>query len=329
MTFLPNIKASFFSYLRLFGSSKKSSLARTSNTSGQALLVVVLIMAVSLVVVLSISTRSTSNITETSYNENALRAFSAAEAGVEEALLKNTGTGGSPVVVDPNSNVSYSSVVQPVASTDTFEHPETALSGQSRTFWFVSHAADGRLTCDGLPCTKASQLEVCWGTGGTDANSVQTPAVEVTMYYDDTYQVVASPNNYANVKTYRYTADPSASRRGSNNFGTASTSCSFGNYAFSTGTLNLSSTLPIGCATSGNGGCMTMAKVRLLYNTTTAHPVGLQVKGGNALLPSQGIQVDSTGTAGDSTRKVSVFRSFAEPQSVFDAGVFSYNDLTK
>lgn len=325
MQFLPNILASVFtSFTTLYRTKHESR-----QNSGQALLIVVLIMAVSLVVVLSVSTRSTTDVTQTSYNESALRAFSAAEAGVEEALLKNSGTGGSPVVVDSEANVSYSAVVQTPSSTDRFEHPEPALSGQSRTFWMVSHDSSGNLTCSGgLPCTRASQMEVCWGTAGTPNNSAQTPAVEVTMYYDDTYQAVASPNNYANVKTYRFTADPSSSRLSSNNFAAATSSCSFGNYAFSTGTLNLN-VLPSGCATSGSGGCMTMVKTRLLYNTTTAHRTGLRVVGGSGLLPSQGIQVESTGTAGDSTRKVSVFRSFAEPQSVFDAGVFSYNDLTK
>jgi hypothetical protein len=323
MSFLPKYKKS---------TQKGQALLTSKMQEGQALLIVVLIMAVALVIVLSVASRSTTDVSKTTYDENALRAFSAAEAGVEEALLKNTGTGnGAPVVVDSNANVSYTSVIATASNSDTFNNPEPILSGQSRTFWFVSHAADGSLTCNGLPCTTASQVELCWGAPGTADNQAQTPGVELSLYYDDSagYSSVASPNNYQNIKIYRFTADPFSSRRSSNNFGNATNSCSYGSYAFSTGDINLASSLPTGCATSGTGGCMIMAKVRSFYNTNTPQPIGMKVKGASSALPPQGVQVDSTGTAGESTRKVSVFRSFSEPQSVFDAGVFSFNDLTK
>jgi len=313
------------------------NLPKYKYQSGQALLVVVLIMAVALVVVLSIASRSTTDISKTTYDENALRAFSAAEAGIEDALLKNSGAGATSTVnIDTNANVSYTSVVAPATTTDTFNHPGPIVSGQSRTFWFVSHGGDGSLTCSGgLPCTRANQMEVCWGASGTADNTPQTPAIELTMYYDDSVGKLstASPNNYQSVKTYRFAYDPQAGRRGSNSFSSTSGSCSFnpGSYAFSTGTINLNSYLPASCPTTAGGGCLVMLKVRALYNTATAQSVGLYVHNtsGAAVLPAQGTQVDSTGTAGDSTRKVSVFRSYAEPQSVFDAGVFSLNDLTK
>ncbi len=296
------------------------------NQSGQALLIIVLVLAVALVVVLSISTRTVTDITQTSYDENALRAFSAAEAGVEDALLKNVGTSGSAVTVDSTANVSYTTDFSTPVGTQTFNHPEPALSGQSRTFWLVSHnPTSGALTCSGSPCVKPSQIEVCWGTG----SPTPIPAVEVSLYYDPTFQAVASTNNYAGVKTARFTSDPSGSRRSSNNFSADGGPCAFstGTFTYSTGVINISSLMPPTCTSSF--GCQIMAKVRILYNTTVAQPIGFRIINGSGDLPSQGIQISSTGTAGDSTRKVSVFRSFAEPQSVFDAGVFSYNDLSK
>lgn len=307
-------------------------LPKMQQQAGQALLLVVMILAVVLVVVLSVASRTSTDVAVTTYDENALRAFSAAEAGVEDALLRNVTTGGTPVSVDPSSNVSYSSIITIPESTDSFTHPEPGLSGQTRTFWFVSHADDNRLTCGSEPCTRATQMEVCWGTPGTPASSAETPAVEVSLYYDSSLGAVASPNNYQNVSVARFTSDPNDARRTTqNNFDSATSSCSFGGstYAFSTGQINLSagSALPPACPTTS--GCMLMAKVRYLYNTTSSHSTGLRVFGAGALLPAQGIQVESTGTAGDSTRKVNVFRSYAEPQSIFDAGVFSLNDLTK
>lgn len=64
-----------------------------SGQSGQALLLVLLSMAVVLTIVLSILSRSVTDIAVTSRDEEALRAFSAAEAGVEQALVAGGGTG--------------------------------------------------------------------------------------------------------------------------------------------------------------------------------------------------------------------------------------------
>jgi Tfp pilus assembly protein PilX len=51
------------------------------------LLIVLLAITVILTVVLSVTSRSVTDVTVTTYEEDALRAFSAAEAGVETALL--------------------------------------------------------------------------------------------------------------------------------------------------------------------------------------------------------------------------------------------------
>ncbi len=297
--------------------------------SGQALLIVVLVLAVILVVVLSIASRTTTNVSTTSYNEDSLRAFSAAESGAEQSLLIDSGIG--ETVVDSSANVKYSTNITNPGTSLSFNHPEPFLSGQSRTFWLVSHDASGNLTCGGgAPCSRPDHIEVCWGTPSTPNNTANTPAIEVTLLYDTSRNAVASPNNFQNIKATRLTSDPSSSRRTSNNFQAGAT-CSYApsTYAFSTGSVDLTSLLPSGCAIGNPAGCLVMAKVKMLYNATAAHPVGISVTGSNATLPSQGIQIDSTGTAGDSVRKVSVFRSYSEPQSVFDAGVFSLNDLTK
>jgi Tfp pilus assembly protein PilX len=65
-----------------------------NNQNGQALLIVLLGMAVVLTLVLSIVSRSVTDVSITKRDEESLRAFSAAEAGVEQALLVGTGTSG-------------------------------------------------------------------------------------------------------------------------------------------------------------------------------------------------------------------------------------------
>ena len=60
--------------------------------SGQALLIVVLSLAVVLTVVLSILARSVTDIKLSTGSEESLRAFSAAEAGIERALIAGSWT---------------------------------------------------------------------------------------------------------------------------------------------------------------------------------------------------------------------------------------------
>jgi len=65
----------------------------TKHQSGQALLLVLLSMAVVLTIVLSVLSRTITDITITTKEEEALRAFAAAEAGVERALIIGSNTG--------------------------------------------------------------------------------------------------------------------------------------------------------------------------------------------------------------------------------------------
>ena len=73
---------------------KEEKRFRIISDSGQALLVILLSMTVILTVVLSVVSRTVTDITITTYQEDAQRAFDAAEAGIEDALLTGTATGG-------------------------------------------------------------------------------------------------------------------------------------------------------------------------------------------------------------------------------------------
>lgn len=292
--------------------------------SGQALLVVLLAMAVILTVVLSVTSRSVIDVTTTGYQEDALRAFSAAEAGVEQALFKQQNVSN---VLDPNANVSFDAQIGNPLPGIIYNYPSPLTSGEIATFWFVSHNnTTYALTCATGVCTRASQLAVCFGNNPAASPA---PAIEISVYYDSSQQSFANPNNFTNLKVVRTTRDPSATRRLSNHFGAASAGCAFGGgYSFQSGAINLTSLIPSppNCAVNSSN-CLVMAKVRVLYNSSP-QPVGLRVTG-SANLPAQGFQIDSTGTSKESVRNLSVSRSFPEPQSVFDSAVFSRNGLTK
>lgn len=292
--------------------------------SGQALLIVVLIISVVLVISLSFVSRSITDISVTNLEEDATRAFSAAEAGVEQALLD--GQVGVEIPVNfSDSRATVNVSLSEVGS--SFNYPQPVFPGDSVTFWFVENDGSGNLSCSGGRCARPANVEICYGAAGTPNNSDSTPAIEVSFFFDSSPQSVVNSNNFANVNVIRRTADVNTARRAQNNFTEAVNGCGINNtYAFSTGNINLNS---IGISCFNQPGCLLLAKVRVLYGTN-AHPVGIRIIGGSlSELPPQGRLIDSVGTAGNATRRVQVFQGFPEPPSVFDSAIFSINDLTK
>jgi len=292
-------------------------------------------MTVVLTVVLSVVSRSVTDISITTYEEDSQRAFDAAEAGIERVLL--TGTNQSEPLGDAEFAANISS---PLPLSDQVVYPSDILAGESATFWFVSHDEDGDLVCSG-DCLRANSFnKVCWGKPGT-AEDQYTPAIEISLFYDTTLAAVNS-GDYSGVRIARFAYDPSTSRTASNNFLNASASCSSGiagkNFAYSTGQIDLNSSTPpnvnLGCPILP--GCLIMAKVRLLYNHNSGsgvsipHPVGIQMNPiGGTHLPSQGTQIDSVGSSGGSTRKVNVFQGYSEPPFVFESAIFGQGGLSK
>ena len=289
---------------------------------GQALVLVLLSLAVVLTIVLFILARSITDVAVSSRSEAAVRAFSAAEAGIENALVIGTGSGGQNITI---GNASYNSNVTGFAEgTTDFVYPIPMYSGDSMTTWFVSHDAAGNTECTDGKCFKGTQMSVCWGKPGTDQNSGTTPAIEASIFYEVT------PGSLATIQIARITADPNSGRVVTNKFGGTDGACnsiSGGSYAFQK-TINFAGLgIPAGSYNTVNG--LQFARVRMLYNTDTAHPLAVTVAGSGGTLPSQGQDIVSTGTAGDSNRKVQVFQGWPEPPQVFDYAIYSGTGLTK
>lgn len=291
--------------------------------SGQALLLVLLSMAVVLTIVLSILSRTITDIAVSSREEEALRAFSAAEAGVEQALIVGADIGTTTI-----GDAAFSADVSGFASgTQEFANPVSIASGESLLFWFVAHdPTTGDLVCNAqYPCFTGSQFRICWGKPGTAPGSATTPAVEISTFYAFT------PGNLGTMRIARVTADPNATRRSTNNFSPNDGGiCTTGNESFAfQKTVDLAALgVPAGSYGVQNG--LQFAKVRLFYNTDIAHEAGINVNfAGNTLLPSQGIRIESVGTSGEANRKIDVFQGFGEPPPVFDVAVFSVGGITK
>ncbi len=296
-------------------------------SSGQALLLVLLSMSVVLVIVLSILARSTVDIGISSRSEESVRAFSAAEAGIEQALIAGPSGPFSGDVGDANFSGSVSAFSSGVTE---FILPSNYYSGESATVWFVSHDEDGNFICDaasGLPCFYGDRMQICWGKDGTRSDTAFTPAIEVSVLY-------LSGSAFSTAEIVRDAIDPNASRRSSNSFTqTDGISCVIGgqNFPFSK-IINFGNT-GLGISPASifrNAGGLQLARISFLYNTDIGHPVGVNVDYDSSIpLPSQGFLINSSGFSGNSTRRIEVVRGFAELPVVFENAVFSQDGASK
>lgn len=286
-------------------------------SSGQAVLLVILGMAVVLTIVLSVVSRSVTDVSVTKVEEDSSKAFSAAEAGIEKLLI-----GGSPIFGEQLDNQAFIESAQASAlgeGESFFSFDETYKSGDIGTIWFVSHDSNdpSKLApCSvSSPCFNGDIEDICWN--GIDE---EAPAVELTFYYDTVGGF--SVGDFSGVKVKRLAFDPVANR--SAGFGTISQppadDQNLNSYRFCTGNIRRN-------VIGGGSGQLLFARVKFLYNTVTGYNFGIKVSSGT--LPSQGRQLESKGTAGSAARKIVVNDYYRAPLGIFEAGIFSQGDLTK
>jgi type II secretory pathway pseudopilin PulG len=318
---------------------------------GQALLVVLLVMSVVLTVVLSSTSRSITEVSVSEVEEDSQRAFSAAEAGVEQVLLNQQAISGGTVGSGnslANFDATYDDALPSPSDPMEFVYPTTLSSGETASFWLVGHDSSGKLTCAGNSCRSANIIEVCYGNPGTPPNSSETPAVVVSVVHDYDYAlgnfpfgINASPQNFSKFTSAIKTIDVHAARRASNNFDLGIVAaCDSGgdgkiagqDFAFTSGQILLT---PVGLNipfTCWNGsGCLIMVKVKMLYNDSgISHKIGFRANltAGGVSLPAQGKLIQSTGTSGTASRQVNVFKSYPEPADVFNNALFVQGSIT-
>lgn len=284
-------------------------------SSGQTLLIILLVMAVALTIGLSVISRSITDVKISQQTEEAARAFSAAEAGIEEALI--TGTGSGPVIFG-ETKATYQTAVAGLGEGATeFAFPAEYRTDEIQTLWLANYETYGKVY-------DRNQLRVLWGNSGTPPNNnTKTPALEVSIYYNDS----------GNYKVGRFALDPHSGRTPSNafcnppscdkvpSFTTASETAGDKTFQFAA-TLDLSSF-------TGSGKTLLFARLRILYGDTS-HALGAKVVGGGSgNFPSQGVKIDSTGQAGEATRKVEVSRLHPAPPAIFDFAIYSGGSLIK
>jgi len=302
-------------------------MSDSAKQSGQALLIVLLSMAVVLTIVLSVFSNSVTDIAVTTSEAESLRAFSAAEAGVEKALVALAPQNGSF-----GQDLFQTSITNFAEGKQSFIYPLNLSVGDDAVLWFVSHNASEALSCSDptKPCFTGSRIVVCWGREGTPAGLATTPAIETSIFYSSPPVV---GGNYSGIRIAREVTDPNSSRRSQNSFSAPDAGgCSIDDKNFAFKKTLVFAPLGILPAVSSAQNGLQFAQVRMVYNTDGPQTIGFDANiagAGNSPFPSQGKQISSEGTAGDATRKVEVYKLYGSVASNMSASIFSSGSLTK
>lgn len=258
--------------------------SKSSSQRGQIVLIVVLVMTVILTVGLSVATRTITNLRVTEEEEQSQRAFSAAEAGIEQAL--KSGQGLENLDLGNNTTVSKVTINQVQGDTLLMNNGNPVLKNDGVDVWLSTYPdyADPRFT---------GQLTVYWGDPDHQCNQSPQSNSQAAL------EIVVLSNSPSDPRATHYVFDGCAARRNANNF-TA---------PVNGGTLNgvtyqNSRTISIGSGL--------IARITPLYAAT---PIAVRT---TSPLPAQGDLIESVGVSGESQQKISLFRGYPKlPNELF------------
>jgi len=275
--------------------------------SGQALLIVVLVMVIALTVGLSLASRSITNLRNSTDEANSQSAFAAAEAGVEQAVKLGETTGlavlsGVDLHDKNQSQISNVDIVTISGEEFLLNNGNPVFRDDGQDVWLSKHTDDpAQLFQTSLTTT----LYVYWGTS-SDPLYCEDPAMEIL--------VISGTRTAPSMTKYVY--DPCASRRGVNHFDPPPQSGSFP--VGMSGTISFNhkaQLLPSSAIVNG-----LLVRVIPLYKSGS---IGIKGAG----LPIQGKIITSTGTAGSSNtqtvRKISFFQGYESLPSEFFFSLFT------
>ncbi|MBI2029444.1 hypothetical protein HYT02_03450 [Candidatus Gottesmanbacteria bacterium] len=279
---------------------------------GEIILIILLVMAVGLTIGLAVASRSITDVRLSNQIEESSRAFSAAEAGIEEVLktglINYTPPGGS---VSVGSGASYNVQLNSYGpSNDIFTFPTEIAEGDTQTIWLVGQKADGSGPDDSVRLYNGGSINLCW----EDLVTGTTPALDVSLLFK-------SGSEY---KVVREAFDP-VSR--SNDFVPAQNGdqCSMAGTNQKYWTLfnfNMDASIPY----DNINDTPIAIRVRPVYTKTK-----IAAKGSDGgIIPEQGKNIVSTGQTNSGVeRRWNVVQTYSSPNDIFDYAVWSNKDLTK
>lgn len=256
---------------------------------------VVLIMVTALTIGLSVAARTITNLRTSQEAENSEKAFSAAEAGIEESLTDNKSTTGTF-----SNNASFSTVVRAVSGVEfPLNNDVPVLKDDAYDLWLSTYPTYAN--------PWSGTLTLYWGD---TSNSCTTSEVTNSMA---ALEVVVLSGAVNNPVMTRYALEPCSQRSLQNNFEFVSPgggTVSGKNYAFRR-TITVNSGLFI--------------RIIPLYSATKLAVRGCDASGAVCLaLPSQGTVIEATGVADTTQRKIISYKRYPKlPAELFPYSFFA------
>jgi len=263
--------------------------------SGQILLFIVLIMTIALTVGLSLAARSVSNLRTVAEEKNSEQAFSAAEAGIEQALTNNAPVSGSFA-----NNASYQTTLVTLSGTEFLLNGGTVIPKDTAADVWLS-------TYPGYTNPVTGSVTLYWGTPSDTCTTSETTNTMAAL------EVITISGTKAAPQTTSYAFDPCQARSSSNHF----TYVNSGGGTVSNQPFAYKATVAV---TSG-----LLMRIIPLYAPVTIGIRGCDGAGNNCItLPNQGTLIQSIGTADTTARKILSFRGYPKvPLEIFPYLFFS------
>ena len=301
--------------------------------SGQVLIALVLILLTILTVGLIIIQRSTVDITTSTQNDQASRAFSAAEAGIETAFQSGLPSGGfnSSALTNNSAYIVTTSARLPLQG-QALEYPPTG-KGEIAQFWLVMPDTDFANVVP-APYYQRENLYIYFGDANTSASAGNLPAIEITLLSID--------KNSKAIGASRWYYDTDATRVA--NTGNNFSPCAVGNPDALLNPQKINSSAAING--TGDADRSFKCRVRILLgdavNTNLVpimirtrmlyvdnQPVAAAPIDGGASLPPQATIYTSVGTSGQARKTIQAFKLDNVAPFFFDYAIFSVADIQK
>ncbi len=333
------------------------------NQGGQIIIVFLLILVIGLAVVLSIASRTVSDIRQTTTSDESNRAYFAAEAGVEKALKQITETPGFVTASQPidfnavnksQTSVTVTNLYDAVAggadANKIFEVAGKVSKDDSVQIYLMSNYNDistaGTAGVNGVGFLNSDTLRIYWDE---PTSASPGPALEMSILSctNRTNSALACDNSNINgnndFNIAKMTFDPDSSRNSSKgtNFCTDPTLVSTGSFAKTTN-LNSNVAFKYQAVVRMNNNTLcprnnivygrpVLARIKLLYSPGR---MAIESDSGNngRIIPNQGSKIISIGKLDSGvTRKLTVTKLYPALPTVFDYSLFSgsSSNLTK
>lgn len=319
----PTLHLQVFAIVKIEINAMKT-LKRSNIESGQAIIILVMIMLVALTLGVGVISRSITSLSTSSKTEAGSRAYSAAQAGLDN--------GASTATTNPNpftsqidlGNQSTASITVGPALPDpgtpglALEYPPIGKDTNAQ-FWLLNPNPSGV----GANYPDTTPFKFYFGNLLPSSSTAIQPALEVTFVYKNDAGVYG-------VSKFFY--DPNNSRAngfGGNGFTALSGSDCHPNTGEPVDTTNgLQSVFACKAPdiTPLSGQHPVLVRARILYADT---PQKLALKPVGASLPPQARIITSIGYSGANQQKLQEFRQPYVVPPYFDFAIFSAADLTK